>query len=84
LADGLTLLFSGAAIATERLARVQAAGVAERMGNRELAESILESLALDKLVEADDEEAEAAMHNIADLLIFAHAWVKARLDVVTK
>lgn len=81
MADGLTLLLSGSAIATERLARAQAADTAERLGDRERARSILEGLEFGN--EADGMEAEAAMQNLAELVIFAHQWIQARRDAAT-
>jgi hypothetical protein len=76
MAEGLSQLLGGAARATERLARAREAEVAERLGDKARALGILDDLAL--LDETDSLAAEAAMRNLAELVIWAHAYIQAR------
>ena len=76
MAEGLQQLLGASARATERLAKAHEAEVAERLGDKERALAILDDLAL--LDETDTLGAEAAMRNLAELVIYAHAWIEAR------
>ena len=76
MAEGLQQLLGASARATERLAKAREAEVAERLGDKARALAILDDLAL--LDEVDTLGAEAAMRNLAELVIYAHAWIEAR------